>query len=147
MTLPGPRAWGAILLAIAIAVLIATTAIRSQEGYAATGPRFVPLLVGAALLVLSILYVARPSAEVADPTTDWGRPAAVVVGLIGYVLLLEPLGYVVATALFFPAVARVLGSRSTLRDVLAGVALGVVLFVGFTEFLGVDLPPGLTPIT
>jgi len=147
VTLPGPRAWGVILLAVAIAVLAATTAIRSQEGYAATGPRFVPLLVGAALLVLSILYLARPGDEVADRATDWGRPAAVVVGLIGYVLLLEPLGYVVATALFCPAVARVLGSRSTLRDVVAGVALGLVLYVGFTEFLGVDLPPGLTPIT
>ena len=40
-----------------------------------------------------------------------------------------------------------LGSRSPLRDALAGLALGLVLFVAFTQFLGVDLPAGLTPIT
>ena len=153
----GPRVWGLILLALAIAVLLATTAIRSQEGYAATGPRFVPLLVGIALLVLSILFLARttvrPDIDLAEraareaAATDWFGPVAVVAALLAYALLMEPLGYVLATAIFFPAVARVLGSRSPVRDVLAGIAIGLVLFVAFTEFLGVDLPAGLTPIT
>ena len=40
-----------------------------------------------------------------------------------------------------------LGSRSPLRDLLVGFGIGVVLFVAFTQFLGVDLPGGLTPIT
>ena len=39
--------WGLLLLAAGIAVLVATTTIRSPEGYAASGPRFVPLIVGA----------------------------------------------------------------------------------------------------
>ena len=153
----GPRIWGLLLLALAIAVLAATTTIRSQEGYAATGPRFAPLVVGIALLVLSILFLARtfvrPDTDLAEraareaATTDWFGPAAVVAALLAYVLLLEPLGYVLATAIFFPAVARVLGSRAPLRDVLTGVVLGLVLFVAFTQFLGVDLPAGLTPIT
>ena len=153
----GPRAWGLILLAIAVAVLAGTTAIRSQEGYAATGPRFAPLLVGVLLLVLSLLFLARtvvrPDIELAEraareaATTGFARPAAVVAALVAYAFLMEPLGYVVATALFFVATARILGSRALLRDALAGVAIGLVMYVAFTQFLGVDLPAGLTPIT
>lgn len=153
----GPRAWGMILLAIAIGVLAGTTAIRSQEGYAATGPRFAPLLVGLLLLVLSALFLARtvvrPDVDLAEraaresATTDWARPALVVASLLAYAFLMEPLGYVVATALFFVATARILGSRALLRDALAGLAIGLVMYVAFTQFLGVDLPAGLTPIT
>jgi putative tricarboxylic transport membrane protein len=153
----GPRGWGLILLAIAIAVLVATTTIRSQEGYAATGPRFMPLVVGLLLLVLSLLFLARtfvrPDVELAvraareAAATEWARPAAVVAALLAYAFLMEPLGYVVATTLFFVAVARILGSRALVRDLLAGAAIGLVLYVAFTQFLGVDLPAGLTPIT
>lgn len=153
----GPRAWGMILLAIAIGVLAGTTAIRSQEGYAATGPRFAPLLVGLLLLVLSALFLARtvvrPDVDLAEraaresATTDWARPALVVAALLAYAFLMEPLGYVVATALFFVATARILGSRALLRDALAGLAIGLVMYIAFTQFLGVDLPAGLTPIT
>jgi len=71
----------------------------------------------------------------------------VVAALLAYALLMGPLGYIVATTLFFVAVARILGSRAPIRDLVAGFAIAVVLFVAFTQFLGVDLPAGLTPIT
>jgi putative tricarboxylic transport membrane protein len=153
----GPRVWGLILLAIAVAVLVGTTAIRSPEGYAATGPRFVPLLVGVLLLVLSLLFLARtvvrPDVDLAEraareaAVTQWARPLSVVVALLAYAFLMDPLGYVVATTLFFLATARILGSRDPVRDVLAGAGIALVLYVAFTQFLGVDLPAGLTPIT
>ena len=59
----------------------------------------------------------------------------------------QPPGYVLATALFFPPVAWLLSSRSPLRDVLVGIGSRCRSSSPFTEFLGVDLPPGLTPIT
>jgi putative tricarboxylic transport membrane protein len=157
MSWRGPRAWGVVLLGLAIAVLAATTAIRSPDGYAVTGPRFFPLVVGIFLLVLALLFLARtivrPDVELAEraareqAATDWTPPAVVAGALLAYALLLEPLGYIVATTLFFPAVAFILGSRSHVRDAIAGLVLGTVLYVAFTQFLGVDLPAGLTPIT
>jgi putative tricarboxylic transport membrane protein len=57
-------------------------------------------------------------------------------------VLIEPLGYVVASALFFPFGARVLGSCSPRRDLVAGVALAVAVYLLFTRLLGVPLPPG-----
>ena len=58
--------------------------------------------------------------------------------MVAYALLLEPLGYILATALFFVPVARLLGSRSLVRDVVIGLVLGVGLFTAFTQFLGVS---------
>ena len=66
--------------------------------------------------------------------------------LISYAFLLDPLGYVFATALFFPAAAYVLGDRRTrgaLRNILIGLLVGAVIFFVFTEALGVTLPDGL----
>jgi putative tricarboxylic transport membrane protein len=146
-SLAAARLWGLFLLAAGVAVVVAASTIRSQDGWAAVGPRFVPLLVGCALIVLSALYLARPGEPEEAPEFDWLAPLTVVGALVAYLLVLEPLGYVVATTLFFPLCARLLGSRSPLRDAIAGLVLGVVVFVLFTQFLGVDLPAGLAPIT
>jgi putative tricarboxylic transport membrane protein len=37
----------------------------------------------------------------------------------------------------------VLGSRHLLRDVIVGVGVAVVVYLSFTRFLGVRLPPGV----
>ena len=152
----GPRLAGLVLLAASVAILLAVFAIPGRGGYSTSGPRFVPLIVAIGLIALSGAFLARtfvrPDMDLAqrsaeeDAVTHWGTPALLVVALIAYALLLEPLGYIVATALFFVPVARLLGSRRLVRDVIAGLVLGVGLFTAFTQYLGVSLPAGLTPI-
>ena len=152
----GPRLAGLVLLAGSVAVLIAVTAIPGRGGYEASGPRFVPLIVAIALIALSALFLVRtfvrPDTELAersaaeDAATHWATPALLVAALVVYVLALEPLGYPLATVLFFIVAARLLGSRSLVRDVLIGLLLGFGLFTAFTQYLGVALPEGLTPL-
>jgi putative tricarboxylic transport membrane protein len=152
----GPRLAGLALLAGSVAILVAVTAIPGRGGYATSGPRFVPLVVAIVLIVLSALFLVRtfvrPDLELAwrsaeeDAATHWPTPGLIAVALVVYVFLLEPLGYPLATALVFVAVTRLLGSRLLLRDAIVGVVLGLVIFVAFTQYLGVSLPAGLTPI-
>jgi putative tricarboxylic transport membrane protein len=152
----GPRLAGLILLAASVAILLAVFAIPGRGGYSTSGPRFVPLIVAAGLIALSAAFLARtfvrPDMELAersaeeDAATHWATPALLLVAMIAYAQLLEPLGYILATTLFFAPVARVLGSRSLLRDAIIGLVLGVGLFTAFTQYLGVSLPAGLTPI-
>jgi putative tricarboxylic transport membrane protein len=105
------------------------------------------LLIGLAVGYL-VRTVARPDVELARFAADeaakthWPTPALVMAALIGYVSLLMPLGYALATALFFTATARILGSRHLARDTVAGVVLGVVVSYAFTRWLGVRLPVG-----
>ena len=149
----GPRIAGIALLGLGVAALVATTRIPSiRDGWAVSGPRFLPLVASVMLIVLSIAFlvrtVMRPDVELARfaaaeaARTHWPTPGLVMAGLIGYVALLMPLGYALATALFFTATARVLGSTHTLRDAVSGVVIGVVVCYAFTRWLGVRLPVG-----
>jgi putative tricarboxylic transport membrane protein len=149
----GPRIAGLALLAMGVAALVATTRIPSAgEGWAVSGPRFVPLVASVMLIVLALAFLirtmVRPDIELARfaaaeaARTHWPTPALVIAGLLGYLALLMPLGYALATALFYTAMARVLGSSHSLRDAAWGVVLGIALSYAFTRWLGVRLPVG-----
>ena len=115
-----------------------------------------PLLVAIGLIALSALYLARtfirPDVALAersaeeDAATHWATPGLIMAALLAYAFLLEPIGYPLATAAVFVAIARLLGSRAIVRDVIVGLVLGFGLFTAFTQYLGVSLPAGLTPI-
>jgi putative tricarboxylic transport membrane protein len=152
----GPRLAGLVLLAASLAILLAVFEIPGRGGYSSSGPRFVPLIVAIGLIALTGAFLARtwvrPDIELAersaeeDAATHWATPALLLVAMVAYALLMEPLGYILSTAAFFVPVARLLGSRSLLRDVVIGLVAGVGLFTAFTQYLGVSLPAGLTPI-
>ena len=152
----GPRLAGFVLLAGSVAILIAVTTIPGRGGYGTSGPRFVPLIVACGLILLSALFLLRtwwrPDVALAersaeeDDATHWATPGLIMVALLVYAFLLEPVGYPLATASVFVALARILGSHALVRDVLAGLVLGFGLFTAFTQYLGVSLPAGLTPI-
>jgi len=152
----GPRLAGLVLLAASVAILFAVFAIPGRGGYSSSGPRFVPLIVAIGLILLTAAFLARtwvrPDMELAarsaeeDAATHWATPALLLVAMVAYALLMEPIGYILSTAAFFVPVARLLGSRSLLRDVVIGLVAGVGLYTAFTQYLGVSLPAGLTPI-
>jgi putative tricarboxylic transport membrane protein len=152
----GPRLAGLFLLAASVAILIAVTTIPGRGGYGTAGPRFVPLIVAVGLIVLSALFLLRtwwrPDMELAqrsaeeDAATHWATPGLIMLALLIYAFAIEPVGYPLATALVFFVLARLLGSRAVVRDAIAGLVLGFGLFTAFTQFLGVSLPAGLTPI-
>jgi putative tricarboxylic transport membrane protein len=149
----GPRLVGLALLALGVVALAATTQVPSaREGWAVGGPRFAPLVVSLLLIVLALLLlmrtVVRPDVELARVAAEnaalgeWRRPALVALALLGYVALLVPLGFALASAVFFTVDARILGSRRPVRDAVWGTILGVAVSWAFTRWLGVRLPVG-----
>jgi putative tricarboxylic transport membrane protein len=149
----GPRLAGLALLGLGIAVLAATTQVPSaREGWAVSGPRFAPLVVSLMLIVLALLMLlrtaVRPDVELArvaaanEQLGEWRAPRLVALALLGYLALLLPLGFALASALFFTVDARILGSRRPVRDAVWGVILGAVVSWTFTRWLGVRLPVG-----
>ncbi|MEV4624800.1 tripartite tricarboxylate transporter TctB family protein [Micromonospora sp. NPDC049523] len=77
---------------------------------------------------------------------QWLTPALLGVALLGYVLLLDPVGFVLASAVFFVAAARILGSHHSIRDVLVAVPLVLGIYLGFTHLLEISLPSGVLPL-
>ena len=59
------------------------------------------------------------------------------------IALVDFLGWAITGALLFAGVARVLGSRTWIRDLIIGAVLSVGSFYAFYVGLGVPIPPGI----
>jgi len=135
-----------VLVVLSGTFLVGVFDIRSPKGLDPAGPRFFPLLVTAAWLLLSVAYLVE---SLRSPRTaksndhSWFEPVALSALLILYAFLVVPLGYMLATALLFYAAARVLGSRQLVRDIIVAVVLAVVVYIAFTQFLDISLPEGV----
>ncbi|MEU4423286.1 tripartite tricarboxylate transporter TctB family protein [Actinoplanes sp. NPDC024001] len=117
------------------------------------GPRPVPILLGALLLIVAAVYAADVArggrgepegGEDVDLTTpiDW-RTVLLLAGAFAVnAVLIEPLGWVISGSLLFWSAAVVLGARRHLLTIAVAVALALVTFYGFAIGLGVNLPAG-----
>lgn len=140
----GELVFGFVLVALGVVALTQVWVIRGD--WSVSGPRFVPLVVCSAWVVLAVLYVAQ---TVRNPVEGQGfdrTPLYLVATLIGYAYIVIPLGYIISTALAFVLTTRILGSRSLVRDVVVGVALAVALYFAFTSLLSIRLPRGVLPL-
>ena len=162
-TLLGPRIVAVALVALAAILIVSALGIARGGGYQLIGPATIPLAVAIGLLILAAVFLVRttlvPDHELGEQAageeaaTHWPTVGLTALALVGYALALDGfelgpmrvpgLGYVVGTALFLPLTARILGSRSPLRDAIGGIVIAVVVYVGFTQFLGVRLPAGI----
>lgn len=134
------------LIAVAAVIALDAAGMRVPPVHAKVGPRFFPLLVssGLALSGVAIVWQSwRRSFQDADHQTDWVAVAAIAAGLILHMNLLRPAGFVPAAAVLFLSVTFAFGSRHFLRDGAVGVILALVAYLGFTRFLGLQLPPGI----
>ncbi len=128
--------------------------IEVAMSYARVGPRVFPFLVAAGLLVCGVLLCVqalrggRADSEGGEDVDlsaapDFGAVGLLVVVLGVYVLVLERLGFVLASAILFWGVAFAFGSRSYLRDIVIGVVLSFITYLVFSKLLGLTLPAGV----
>ncbi|MFH9735543.1 tripartite tricarboxylate transporter TctB family protein [Streptomyces sp. NPDC017260] len=147
---------GVCVLLLALGVLVLTDALTmdvdiTQRG--PVGPKTVPIVVGAGLLVIAALLAVdvlrggRGEAEggedidLSEPA-DW-RTVLLLSGIfLGAAVLIEPAGFPVAGALLFWGAAFALGSRRVDRDPLIAAVLSLFAYVVFDKLLGVPLPGG-----
>jgi putative tricarboxylic transport membrane protein len=142
------------VLALGIAAAIVAWRLPEAGGYARIGPNFVPKLIAGGLIVLGVWLLAECltggwRAPVADDAGERGEhpfvPRAfawVSAGLLAQMVLISTAGFVIAAAALFVCVARGFGSARWLRDLAAGLAIGLAVFAFFVHFLNVNLPAG-----
>jgi putative tricarboxylic transport membrane protein len=140
------RGVGLGLTLLALAVLFTARAFPDVPGQK-LGAGFLPMLVGAGLLLCGLALVARsrrsPGSVTAARGIDQVLPAFVVMGAVaGYVLLADRLGFLIVAPLLLVAVFKALqvGWRTALLWALGGT---VVVHVVFYKLLRVPLPWGV----
>lgn len=151
---------GALIVLFGSWFLAQALALREGPGYAAVGPRVFPVIVaigfvasGLALLLGGLVHprghgqtrsrAEEPgSAELHQGPADWTTLLKVAGLLAIYLTLFQPLGFLLASALFLVACARALGSAAWLRDAAVAVGLSLTAYLLFTRLLGLELPAG-----
>ena len=148
-----PLIAGVVMVAVGVLMLLQIPKIPG-EGIETDGPRFLPLVALVVWTALSLGYlgqqvvafVRRAPGLPSEPFERMPMVALMVALLVGYGLVLNPVGYLISTSVFFVATARVLGSRHLTRDTVVGVLLTVGVYFVFTQALGVRLPAGVLPL-
>jgi putative tricarboxylic transport membrane protein len=115
-----------------------------ESGFTA---RTFPQIVAAGGMLVACLHLvfATPvNLNLHDLRTQfrWLEPLLLVLTMAGYALLLVPLGFVFATALFLLTAMLILGEKRVL--VVVSITLGVPLvFLGLMTLLGIHLETGV----
>jgi putative tricarboxylic transport membrane protein len=145
------------LWAVLFGVLIVwqTTLIRLTPAYSKVGPRVIPYIVGAGMIVVGVwlayealtgrMSLGTTESEDADPAlpTDWRTVGLLALALLVYLLLIERAGFIIASATLFVMAAFAMGSRRLARDIAIGIVMSTVLYVVFSRGLGLSLPAGI----
>lgn len=133
------RIAGALLLVISLWYVATASSYGTSYGDP-LGPSAFPRIVGVPAILFSLSLLVWPDP---DPAWERGRPllrqAAAVATLIGYALLLERLGFVLATFLAVAALGLLMRAPPA-RAALSALVMSPVLFVIFDRLLGLPLP-------
>ena len=140
------------IAALFFLVLVALYGWQSTQFSAAlevdvVGPGFFPKILAVFGLVLGILLLIGRSDEKADGTTEGASSRLVAMApaalLLGYVLVLEPVGFPIATVVFLAATFRYLGYPSWKKALLLAATITAAVFCLFYLVLDVRLPLGV----
>ncbi|TDX28438.1 putative tricarboxylic transport membrane protein [Modicisalibacter xianhensis] len=141
------RIFGILMLVLAVAYGWGATQFPEPFGGAeSVGPETFPKVIAVVLALSSLYLIVKP-----DPDNAWpkGRIALeliiAVLVLIAYTLLLEPLGFILATLLAVGTLCWRMGAAPVWAYVTGGVA-GVVVYLLFTFALDLALPLGVLSV-
>jgi putative tricarboxylic transport membrane protein len=126
---------------------------------ASPGPAVFPLVVGVAAAALAAYELWEALAkwracvvdgDAADTAAlsecadsyDERRPAFLVLAMVGYLLLVETVGFFTCTAALVVVCSRLMGARDWLRPAVLGVGLAVGCYLLFEVWLRLSLPAG-----
>lgn len=141
----------------AVGIFLIVDALSLTDGYTKTdpvGPRAFPITVGVGLILLAVglgIAILRGSKGEADAgedidpdsPSDWKTVGLLIALFVALIMLVMPLGWAIAGALFFAGSATVLGSKHYVRNLVIGTVLAVGTFYAFYGGLGIPLPAGL----
>ncbi|GAA1671263.1 tripartite tricarboxylate transporter TctB family protein [Nonomuraea maheshkhaliensis] len=142
-----------VVLVLGVLVVVGTLDVSAAASQLGIGPRFFPMLVGGAMVLIGLFYVAdvlrgghgdpEESEDVdVEAPTDW-RGVGLVSGIfLAFAALLNVLGWIIGASLLFFALSLALGTEHKSRAAVVAVVMGVTTYLLFVKGLGVTLPGG-----
>ncbi|PWD51864.1 tripartite tricarboxylate transporter TctB family protein [Serinibacter arcticus] len=153
-----------VLLAVGITLVTGILTMDEAGDGGLFGPKAFPWLIAALCLVVATLMTVQvllpstppPTADPGDEAdeildgdpdlpegTNWRGVAIVVGGILLFILLLQPVGWLISATLLFAVVAVGMGARNHLVSLGAGLGLAAAIQLVFGGLLGIHIPPGI----
>jgi putative tricarboxylic transport membrane protein len=136
--------WAAVIMFLFSAVFLWQSLKLDYKGPLGVGPGFFPFWLSLILIILSILYLLNAIKHVVSIHSIFPKNKAlgeflVIIGsMVLFVLLLEPIGFVAASALAL--IVLLYRSFTWYMSLLLSVGISVIIFLIFAKALDVPLP-------
>jgi putative tricarboxylic transport membrane protein len=134
------RVLGGLLILVAAAATWHAQTLVVPFAADPIGPRAFPTIVAAVLALSGVVLLLRPG-KVEMEFGSWPRAAAILMACFVYPLLLQPLGFVPATALLCFVAALAFRARPVGAGVSA-ILTAITFFVLLDQLLDLPLPRG-----
>ena len=138
-----------LILVTSCYLYIEAMRLRQFRAYAEVGPDFWPKIVLFCLIVLSAILTAsnvikwrKSRGEVSHREEGWKRVLIAVLLAVGYIYLLKPLGFIVASPLFIIGMMLLIMPKRKKVIPLAVVCIMGMIYILFGKLLFVPLPKG-----
>jgi putative tricarboxylic transport membrane protein len=150
MTKNSTTGWFAVVLGAFY--LFGTTLVPIFDAGDQTGPRAFPYLVSAVVILSGLGLLVKDWRSAKRVPFSWGfstdraiwlKILATMVAGIVYGLVLDSLGYLIATFLFMVAVSELINVGRHAQNLVIAVAFSLVTFISFALILKLSLPRGL----
>lgn len=141
------RLFAVVLLVCCALLAISAWGYHAPFSYEPVGPRAYPLLLLGLMALGSVYLLVKPASahHSEEPPLDrhvLAKVSTCVVLMLAYAAVFESLGFIPASVLFGAAMARLYGASWGI-SAIAGVLLGVGLYLLFDKALDVPLPLGV----
>jgi putative tricarboxylic transport membrane protein len=112
------------------------------------GPGFFPFgaAIAIGLIALARLLRARrqtPSATLATPASQWRKIACIILGMLAYGFLLEPLGFALCTFFLMAFYLKIIALQRWRPSLGFAVAVALLAHLFFDVLLNAQLPRGI----
>jgi putative tricarboxylic transport membrane protein len=135
------------LFFLCLGIWVCIGGIRLQVGkLTEPGAGFFPFLGAVVLAVLSAILLFQVWVGRSKGTEAFGtlwRPIAMIAGLIVYVIILDSLGYIIATIILCLILLSVMDRRTWWADAVVALVISAGSYILFDSLLGVKLPHGI----
>jgi putative tricarboxylic transport membrane protein len=131
-------------------ILLAVAGWRLDPGTSKLpGPGFFPLLIACTMGGLGVWLFLRPGSEeqpVSPEASRWSAFAIALVSIFGYTMVLNELGYLVATFALLAVQLRWVERQTWSTSIWTAVIASAVSLIVFRVLLKVPLPAGFFPL-
>ena len=143
---------GIFAVVLGLAYLAGTFNIPVYDAADSVGPRSFPFLIAAITISCGIALIINDLRSKERKPLSWGfvsesgvwlKILAIMVIGITYGLVLDWLGYLIATFLFMMAVTTLINVGRLKQNVIIAVLFSVISFISFALLLKLSLPRGL----